>query len=65
MEETNDTLTKVFEAAGYRVTTHLITEGVIVCRATREDGTHHEVTAASVQDGLKRLAQKLELEAYR
>lgn len=65
MEETDHTFTKVLEAAGYRVTTHLITEGVIICRATREDGTHQEVTAASVRDGLKRLAQKLELEAYR
>ena len=59
MEETNHTLTKVLEAAGYRVTTHPITEGVIICRATREDGTHQEVAAASVEEGLKQLAQNV------
>ena len=65
MEEPEDALKAALESGGYTLTTHMITEGVIVCRAIRGDGLREEVTSASVREALKQLVQKLRLEISR
>ncbi len=48
------------EAAGYRLSSAIITDNVTICRATRRDGRALEVVASSLADGLTRLIERLE-----
>lgn len=62
MERAAKELKEWLESTGLKVTAQTITEGVIVCRATREDGSWAEVLGTSLLDGLMRLARELSLE---
>ncbi len=65
MDAITHTQEETFKSAGYTLTLNVITEGVVICRATRRDGTCEEVISASIHDGLSRLAHRLNLQLER